>query len=169
MFSNLETFMSAWEGEAKKTGEVLEALPESQYDFRPDPKGRSLGELAWHLAELEAYMTTIIEKGGMGLTERPPGIERPKTIRALAPGYRRVHAEAVTRVARLGDADLDRTAKILDNEVKVRDILWSPLFCHLIHHRGQLAMLCRQAGGVVPSIYGPSREQTEEMRARAGR
>ena len=30
-------------------------------DIRPDPDGRSLGELAWHLAEMEAYGTFAIE------------------------------------------------------------------------------------------------------------
>jgi hypothetical protein len=33
---------------------LLEALPAAKYDFRHDAEGRSLGELAWHLAEGDA-------------------------------------------------------------------------------------------------------------------
>jgi len=55
--NELEMFLGSWEHEAKNTQRLLAALPTTQYDFRPDPKGRSLGELAWHLAEIEAYLS----------------------------------------------------------------------------------------------------------------
>jgi uncharacterized damage-inducible protein DinB len=45
----LDMFLSTWDREAESTARVLRALPTSQYDFRPDATGRSLGELAWHL------------------------------------------------------------------------------------------------------------------------
>ena len=49
----VETFFAAWDREAQKTVEMLKMLPAGQYDFRPDTAGRSIGELAWHLAELD--------------------------------------------------------------------------------------------------------------------
>jgi uncharacterized damage-inducible protein DinB len=159
-------FLEAWDWESRRTIEVLESLAPSQYDFRPDPKGRSLGELAWHLAESEAYMTHAIEQGRFEFGVRPPGIERPRTIEALAPGYRRIHEEAVARVKKLTDADLRRTMKFLDgSDMPVGIVLFGPLFKHVIHHRGQLMMMNRMAGGSSPVVYGPTREQTEAMRA----
>jgi len=86
MSNELETFHGFWNYEAKKTAGFLRALPTGQYDFRPDPQARSLGELSWHLAELDAYTTWGIEQGGFQLGVRPPGIERPRSIEALAPG-----------------------------------------------------------------------------------
>jgi uncharacterized damage-inducible protein DinB len=53
----LERFLKTWDREAENTLKLLRALPASQYDFRPDQGGRSLGELAWHLAEGDAYMS----------------------------------------------------------------------------------------------------------------
>jgi len=47
------------------------------------------------------------------------------------------------------------TARILQSLVR-----------HQIHHRGQMTILMRQAGVVVPGVYGPSREETAAMRAR---
>jgi len=37
----------------------------------------------------------------------------------------------------------------------------------MIHHRGQLVMMCRLAGGTPPGIYGPNREEMAAMRAKA--
>ena len=61
--NELEMFLSAWEREAESTLKLLRALPAGQYDFRPDASGRSLGELGWHLAEGDAYMSYGIEAG----------------------------------------------------------------------------------------------------------
>jgi uncharacterized damage-inducible protein DinB len=168
MFGDLKHFLSSWDWEAKQTVEVLKTLPESKYDFRPDPEGRSLGELAWHLAETDAYMTYMIERGGFQPSEKPPGIERPRTVAALAPGYERIHADAVERVSKLGPSDLDRKVKFFDgSDMSVRMILDGPLLRHLIHHRGQLVMMSRMAGGKPPGVYGPNREETAAMRSRA--
>jgi len=165
---DLKFYLEAWDWEAKRTFDVLESLAPTQYDFRPDPKGRSLGELAWHLAETEAYMTYAIEQGKFDLNARPPGIERPRTIEALAPGYRRIHGEAVARVKKLTDADLQRTMEFFDgSEMPIGIILFGPIHKHVIHHRGQLMMMNRLAGGENPVVYGPTREQTEAMKAQA--
>ena len=55
MSNEVQTFLNTWDEEAKKTAAMLRALPAGQYDFRPDAGGRSLGELAWHLAEIDGY------------------------------------------------------------------------------------------------------------------
>lgn len=167
-----EQFLNTWEWEAQKTIEVLKSLPADKYDFRPDPKGRSLGEMAWHLAEGDAYMTWGIEQNSFEMKTRPPGIERPKTVAELVSGYERIHRDAVARVKKLKPEDYDRTIAFFDGEpTTVRIILWSAVLHHSIHHRGQLMLLNRQAGGVNPGIYGPNREQwtkmMEEMKAKA--
>jgi uncharacterized damage-inducible protein DinB len=126
---------------------------------RPDPGGRSIGELAWHLAEVDAYVTFAIERGTFAFDQKPPNIQRPRTIEALAAAFEVVHADAVARVARLSDADLDRSIENVDGKT-IRDLLWRKLLLHAVHHRGQLTLLCRLAGGVPPSLYGPSREDT---------
>jgi len=39
---------------------------------------------------------------------------------------------------------------------------------HEIHHRGQLSLMCRLAGGTPSGIYGPNREETAAMREKSG-
>ena|SRR2546425_6592336 len=157
--SELERFNEIWEREATKTIRLLETLPPEGYGFRPDPDGRSLGELAWHLAEAEAYGTFGIERGGFSRDARPAGIERPRTIQELGPAFERVHRDALRRVRELAPQDLDRSITSLSGQpITVRDVLWDFVLLHGIHHRGQLAMMCRQAGGRPTALFGPTRE-----------
>lgn len=161
----LEQFLRAWEREAQGTIRLLKALPVDHYDARPDPDGRSLGELAWHLAEVEAYMTHGVEIGKFELGRKPPNIERPRTVEALAPGYERIHREAVARIEKLAPEDLDRRIVFFGgHEMQIRTILWNAILHHLIHHRGELVLMCRIAGGVPPGLYGPTREETAAFR-----
>ena len=166
--NELERFVASWDCEAANTTKVLAALPTAQYDFRPDAGGRSLGELAWHLAEGDAYISYGVERGEFTTGAKPPNIERPRTVEALAPGFERIHREAVSRLRTLTPGDLDRTIQFFTRPMMIRDILWDAIVAHGIHHRGQLTLMCRLAGGQVPGLYGPNREETAAMRASAG-
>ena len=79
--NELEMFLAAWDREAASTVKLLQALPATQYDFRPDPTGRSLGELAWHLAEGDAYISYGIDLRQFTMSgAKPPNIERPRAV-----------------------------------------------------------------------------------------
>jgi uncharacterized damage-inducible protein DinB len=168
--NELEQFMQVWERETESTLKLLRALPAAQYDFRPDKGGRSLGELAWHLAEGDAYMTWGIEKGGFSMdvmNQKPPNIARPREIAALAPAFEVVHKDAVARIKKLTPADLDRKIEFFGGPLEIRNILWEMVIHHTIHHRGQLSLMCRLAGGATPGMYGPNREEMAAMQAKA--
>jgi uncharacterized damage-inducible protein DinB len=166
--NELEMFLSAWDHEAESTLKLLRALPATQYEFRPDAGGRSMGELAWHLAEGDAYMSHGIDSGRFAIDAKPPNIDRPRTIEALAPGYDRIHREAVVRIRKLTLEDLDRALPFFAGQpLPIRDILWGMIIAHGIHHRGQLSLMCRLAGGQAPGLYGPNREEMMAMRAGA--
>jgi uncharacterized damage-inducible protein DinB len=164
--NELDRFRKVWDMEADLTTKLLEALPPTQYDFRPDPGYRSLGEMAWHLAEIEGYTSYGVSKGAVTFQEAPPNIKRPREVELLAPGYRQVHQEAVVRLADMTEAQLDGEMPFTDRRMPVRDILWGAILMHLIHHRGQLSLMCRLAGGTPPGIYGPNREEMAAMRER---
>ena len=157
-------FLNVWEQETAKTVSLLKCLPRDQYDFRPDAGGRSLGELAWHLAEGDAYMTQGVETGFFLGGAKPPNIDRPRSVEGLAPGFERVHQDAVARVKKLTAADLDRQLDFFGHPMTIRDVLWNFVIHHAIHHRGQLTLMCRLAGGHPPGLYGPTREETAAMK-----
>ena len=159
MKAELREFSSAWKKETDGTLALLRALPADQYDLRPDRGGRSLGELAWHLAEVDAYVSLGIEQREFKFPVKPAHIERPRTIEALAPAFNVVHEDAVARISRLDAADLDRDIRYADGELwSIRSLLWRKLLMHAIHHRGQLMLLCRLAGGIPPALFGRTRD-----------
>jgi uncharacterized damage-inducible protein DinB len=160
----LKHFLETWEIESQKTVKLLDALPTNHYDLRPLQDGRSLGELAWHLCEVEAYPTFGIETGKVDINLKPPGLERPREVRALSSGYARIHGDALRRVRNLKPEDLERRIPYFDGSpMRVGDILWSSLLLHLIHHRGQLVTYTRIAGGTPPGLFGPTREEMAAM------
>jgi len=165
--NEIETFRAVWNTEAQSTIRLLEALPTDQYDFRPDPKGRSIGELAWHLSEIDACLSFGIAERRFRMEDEPPDLKRPREIRLLAPGYRRVHEQAVARLENLANDQLDESVTFFDgSRLTIRDVLWGPLLHHLIHHRGKIMLMCRMAGGQPPGIYGPNREEMLALRAK---
>jgi uncharacterized damage-inducible protein DinB len=148
---------------------LLRALPSDRYDFRPDAGGRSLGELAWHLAEVDAYVSMGISRGEFRFDIKPPNIQRPKAIGELAPAFRVVHDDAVARIANSDAADLGREIQYADGKFwTIRDLLWRMLLLHGVHHRGQLTLLCRLAGGVAPGLYSRTREESVARQVAAG-
>jgi uncharacterized damage-inducible protein DinB len=165
--NEIDTFRAVWNAEAQSTIRLLEALPDDQYDFRPDPKGRSIGELAWHLSEIDACLSFGVAERRFSFEDEVPDLKRPREIKLLAPGYRRVHQQAVARLEKLQNDQLDESVTFFDGrQVSIRHVLWGALLHHLIHHRGQLVLLCRMAGGTPPGIYGPNREEMQAMRAK---
>lgn len=161
------SFVATWADEAQRTLRLLRALPPAQYDFRPDPQGRSIAELAWHIAEMEAFTAHSVATGRIDFGVELPGLERPATLPELAEGYARVHDAALARVSALGCAELERPlASPMGGDVGVSELLWVWLLHHVIHHRGQLSLMCRLAGGTPPGIYGPNREEMAAIRAR---
>jgi uncharacterized damage-inducible protein DinB len=165
--TEIDRFRDIWNAEAATTIQIMEALPVDQYDFRPDPKGRSIGEMAWHLSELDACLTYGIEHGRFRFEDEPPHLKRPREVPLLAPGYRLIHDEALARFDSLTDSDLDREVTYFNgSKLTIRQVLWEQLLHHLIHHRAQLVLLCRMAGGRPPGIYGPNREEMQALQER---
>lgn len=165
--TEIDAFRTVWNAEAERTLRLLEVLPVDQYDFRPDPKGRSIGELAWHLSEIDACLSLGLVLGRFSFEDEPPHLKRPREVGLLAPGYRRVHEEAVARIETLHDDQLSRTVSFFDgSRITLREVLWDQLLHHLIHHRAQLVLLCRMAGGMPPGLYGPNREEMQALRDR---
>ena len=163
----VQTFRAAWNAEAQYTLRLLDALPPDQYDFRPDPKGRSLGEMAWHLSEIDACLSFGIALRRFRFEDEPPDLKRPREIKLLAPGYRHIHDQAVVRLEGLRGDQLEDTVTFFDGRrLTIRHVLWNELLHHLIHHRAQLVLLCRMAGGTPPGFYGPNREEMQAIQAK---
>ena len=166
--TEIETFRKVLDQEAAKALEVIRSIPSDRYEFKVDPKGRSIGQLAWHFSEIEGCISFDVEGGNdFSYEHEVPGMKRPTDMDSLATGYKRVHEEAMARLSGVTNEDLDKEVVFADGRpMTLRDVLWNEIVHHLIHHRAQLVLMCRQAGGEPPGLYGPNREEMQAMMAR---
>ena len=77
-----------WENEVKTTRKVIARIPEGS-DYRPDPKSRTAGEIAWQIACEELMIIEAVESGKAEW--KPPA--QPATMRELLDTYERQSAE----------------------------------------------------------------------------
>jgi uncharacterized damage-inducible protein DinB len=139
---------------------VLKAVPESRPDYRPDPKSRTATELAWLLAQSEAALVKLIDKGEIQWSESKP----PAKLDAIVSAFE-TSANAVNeKIGKLDEAAWDKKVRfVMEGAPAWEDTLgafvWGFLF-DSIHHRGQLTTYLRPMGGKVPAIYGPSADDS---------
>ena len=150
-----EFFCQRHQAEFPTFNRVLDALPLTQFTYRPHDRSPSTLDLVWTLANEMAACSTIIDRGEVHWTVVPaPGAA--EAVKAFQANYKALD----DRVQALEDQQWTRPSKFYVGENLLMEpplggFLWY-LFFDAIHHRGQLSTYIRPMGGKVPSIYGPS-------------
>ena len=157
----LQGLVTWWNNEHAITAKVIGAIPSDQSDYRPHDKSMTAGELAWHIAISEVgvvnFMLTGSFEGDGG--ERP---EAPDTFQDIVAWSDTAHQDVVARVSALSDAELTETVDFFGQQLPRMAII-NFLLAHEIHHRGQLSVYIRLAGGKAPAIYGGSADEPMQM------
>jgi uncharacterized damage-inducible protein DinB len=140
------------------TAKVLEAVPEGNREYKPDPKSRSAWEVATHMASADVWFLDSVLKGEFGQPQ-PPAVE---TVKDLADWYKKTFPAKLEQVLAMEDHKFTENIQFFHMNSPA---LTYVLFCltHMVHHRGQLAAYLRPAGGKVPAIYGGSADEDFKM------
>jgi uncharacterized damage-inducible protein DinB len=158
-----QRFLETYEQEHARTMRVLRAFPADKAEFRPNELCKPARELAWIFALERGLGTRVLNdafaKGGA--PGRAP--EAPGSWDTVLTAAEQTHKEFVELIRSTPDEKLDETVKFFTapktlSDVRRIDFLWFLLHDE-IHHRGQLSIYLRAAGGKVPSIYGPSEHE----------
>jgi len=166
-----EALLPEFDNEAATTRRVLERVPEEKFDWKPHEKSFSMGDLASHVANLVSWTVLTINQDAFDMN--PTGGEPVKSPGAksseeLLATFDRNVAEARAALAAASDArlmegwSLQSAGHTLFTMPKVA-VLRSFVLNHLIHHRGQLSVYLRLNDIPVPSIYGPSADDSGGM------
>jgi len=150
-------FLQIFDMEHGITMKVLKALPADKLDFKPHERNMSARELAWHVANSQLLLATIVATGRFEF-EKPPAA--PATLPELVDGCESYYQQTCQALAPLTAEQLG--AKIAlpgGRSVPAGGLMWNAVLFHQIHHRGQLSVYIRMMGGKVPSIYGPSGDE----------
>jgi len=161
--SNRKFYMDRWEPDQPAFVRVLKALPADQLDYKPHERSPAAGDLAWQLAEELRVLAEVDEKGDINWAANP----RPSSLDEIVAAYE-ANAEKLRAVMNsMDDAVWEGEGRFLFGgqeawKATVGDIFWG-FFLDAVHHRGQLSAYIRPMGGKVPSIYGPSADDSGGM------
>ena len=158
--SGKQVFLYTYAREHATTLRVLRAFPPGTSDFRPHERSQSVSELAYTLLFEQELKRRALVGPVMGAGGPPP---KPANFEAAILQFDDGYKAIVDQIEKMPDSKLDRdvqfpTAKGMMGSWRVLEFLWFMLHDQ-IHHRGQLSVMVRMAGGKVPSIYGPSGDE----------
>ena len=155
-----DTFLRIWEREFQTTVSVFKAFSAEQLEFKAHERSRSVRDLAWQCVIDEGVIARMEARND--LRNVPAGPPLPETMEEILAAYEETHAKAVAKVSQFSEDEFNRTVSCLlpGGEWKMAqpEAFWGNLMDE-IHHRGQLTVYLRLAGGNVPSIYGPSGDE----------
>jgi uncharacterized damage-inducible protein DinB len=142
------------------TLKVLRAFPSEQSAYRPHERSNSALQLAWTFV-VENSVAAAALRGPLQLTGSFP--PPPPTFADVIAAYESSARDLLNTLEQTSDARLQETVNFFSGPgqmgpIPVIELLWF-LLLDSIHHRGQLSVYVRCAGGKVPSIYGPSADE----------
>jgi uncharacterized damage-inducible protein DinB len=152
------------EQEATTTRRLLERVPDNRLSWRPHEKGRTLGELAMHVA--------IVPGATAEFAAAPSPVQAPdfrdpmppQTTPELLKAFDESLAKARRILGGMDDSSATATWRLMVGD---REIMAMPraafmraiMLNHWYHHRGQLSVYLRFLGVPLPSIYGPTADE----------
>jgi uncharacterized damage-inducible protein DinB len=145
-----------FEYEMQTTLRVLQAVPTSNLDYRPDSKAKTGLGLVRHLALEDAWLLNCIANGEF---KNPPDDSDACGIMNSADAVARYKENVPVALGRVRAMSGEKLATVIDlfGMVQAPGVNFLSMTTkHSVHHRGQLSTYLRPMGGKVPGIYGPS-------------
>lgn len=154
MYRTVEDFIEDWSNSAAGTLNVLKAMTNDKLDQRIVEGHNTLGWLAWHLVGSAGAFGHFA-----GLQIPGPGREEPMPtdVSEIVKAYEKAVDAYKMEAAKLTNEMLLEEINGFTGPVARGKFLRS-LIDHQTHHRGQMTVLLRQAGLIVPGVMGPTKE-----------
>jgi uncharacterized damage-inducible protein DinB len=162
-----DTFLPEFDNEMRITRTLLEVIPFDQADTKPNPKSRTLIELASHIANLTRFGAMIGSADERDFSAPGPPIVNayPDSESLLGAFDTNVVASRAAIAAiddsKLGDMWSLRNGANVIIAMPRAAALRALLISHLIHHRGQLSAYLRLNDIPHPPIYGPTADMPQ--------
>jgi uncharacterized damage-inducible protein DinB len=160
----IDPILKELERESISTIKLFERLPNAQLDWRPHPKSKSLGDLAWHLATIPKRIATMLQASSFDMSTARPAA-RPESSAAIIDAFRSNLDETKAMLSAMDDDVLrERFTMIRDG----REVIAMPkigfirtvMLNHSYHHRGQLTVYLRLLGVPLPPVYGNTADES---------
>lgn len=163
-----DALLPEFDNEMANTRKTLERVPEEKFDWKPHEKSTAMGGLATHLSNLPTWTNYAIGEDSLDLA--PGGKPLPQTANVksqteLLEIFDNNVAKARAAIAAASDEELFKPWTLLRNGKQILTmpkiaVLRGFVMNHSIHHRAQLGVYLRLNDIPVPSIYGPSADES---------
>lgn len=160
-----EIFIAELQQEAASTRKLLERVPMDKADWTPHSKSMKLGNLANHVAELLSWTMVTMDQDELDFAKFEYKPEIPKTTEDLVKKFDEMVKKSVECLEKCDDAKfmenwtMRQGDKIFFTLPKAA-VLRSFVFNHEVHHRAQLGVYLRLLDIPLPSMYGPTADET---------
>jgi uncharacterized damage-inducible protein DinB len=166
MWQSLSPMLNEFQRESAITRRVLDRVPADKLTWTPHPKSMTLGKLANHIASVPGGISRIAQND---VHEIDPAAFAPpqpndkneilatfeaslKTAEQFIGGLTESTATATWRLNAKGGHEILAMPRV--------ELIRNIMLNHWYHHRGQLSVYLRLLEVPVPSIYGPSADES---------
>jgi uncharacterized damage-inducible protein DinB len=160
----VDPILAELEQEAQATRRVLARVPDAHLSWRPHPKSFSLGQLALHVATIPG---NVAQLAAADVLPEPPRFVQPAAASAaeLLPAFEASLAQARQVLSGFDDAAMLRPWRLLSGGHELMAlpraaVLRTIMLNHWYHHRGQLLVYLRMHDVPLPSVYGPTADES---------
>jgi uncharacterized damage-inducible protein DinB len=165
MMGMIIPMLHEFEYECAQTRKLLERVPEDRWDWTPHLKSMSLQRLAGHLAEIPKWVESTLK---LDVLTMDPGSYvpfLPTSTQEILDTFDAEVARARELMAGESDEHLMQMWSLKSGDHVVVSmpriaVLRSFIISHSIHHRAQLTVYLRMNDVPLPSIYGPSADDS---------
>jgi uncharacterized damage-inducible protein DinB len=164
----LEALTMELNSEIAGVRKTLERVPMDNLDWRPHPKSMTMGELASHLANIPSWTAMTFSSDSLDI--QPPGAPPYEphvctTREQLLADFDQNVESARQALASASEESLAQNWSLLKGGQPVLTVprfgvLRNFILSHMVHHRAQLGVYLRMNDIPVPSIYGPSADES---------
>lgn len=154
MYRTVEDFLGDWKASAKGTLKVMQAITDDKKDVAIVEGHNSLQWLAWHLVSVAGAIGHFAK---LQIPAPGPDMAMPNSMQEITEYYEHVVEAYLQEVSKLTDNQLLEEVPAFGGTMRLGKLL-RKLVDHQTHHRGQMTVLLRQAGLVVPPVMGPTAE-----------
>jgi uncharacterized damage-inducible protein DinB len=163
--SMCDTLAAELQQEAKTTRRLLERVPAESFGWKPHEKSMTLGQLAGHVAQLPTLIVPALTQDEFDFATSGFKPFSPQSTAELVEQFdANIKAAAETLNAQ-ADESMGETWKLKSGDHVLFELPRAAVvrfvgLNHIVHHRGQLSVYLRLLDVPLPSIYGPSADET---------
>ena len=148
-----QNLLQLFKREFATTLKVMRAFPEDKLTFAPHERSSTarnvIRTFVFEMYLIESYV--FGEKMDRSVFQT----YAPDKLATLIADFEKETAHVISSLDKLPEPDISKTVEFAGRKMAADEFMLMMLFDQ-IHHRGQMTVYIRLAGGKVPSVYGPS-------------